>query len=150
VQGEAGVVPQGVATSTRSQGSAAPPDRPRHERRRCAHLAIKGTGRQAQGTGRAGPVHRNGGQRPRLARRRPAEDARRHRDLPPPAVETAMTAATENLRAVRPAARGGWVGVVLVVALWTVAHIGCHGNDDSELSVTPPVSESTAEPSRGP
>jgi len=29
--------------------------------------------------------------------------------------------------------------VTALVAIWTVAHIGCHSDEDTELGVTPPV-----------
>jgi hypothetical protein len=51
-----------------------------------------------------------------------------------------MTAAPAETRTDPVAAvRWGWVGLVVLAALWTVAHIGCHGDDDNELGVSPPV-----------
>jgi hypothetical protein len=29
--------------------------------------------------------------------------------------------------------------VIILIAVWTVAHIGCHSDHDTELGVTPPA-----------
>jgi hypothetical protein len=46
-------------------------------------------------------------------------------------------AAADDVRAAP--ARWGWAAALLVVALWTVGHIGCHRDEDTELGVTPPA-----------
>jgi hypothetical protein len=33
--------------------------------------------------------------------------------------------------------------VTAIVAVWTVAHIGCHSDEDTELGVTPPTENRT-------
>ena len=54
---------------------------------------------------------------------------------------------TEDRVALAPV-RWGWAGALLIVTLWLVAHIGCHGNEDTELGVTPPVTKSVNEADR--
>ena len=38
----------------------------------------------------------------------------------------------------RLVSRVSWL-VSIVIAVWTVVHIGCHSDDDTELGVTPPT-----------
>lgn len=48
-----------------------------------------------------------------------------------------MTAAPATASDKTAFSRWGWAGAIVLIALWTVAHIGCHGDEDTELSVAP-------------
>jgi hypothetical protein len=50
-----------------------------------------------------------------------------------------MTATAVDVR-VAPS-RWVWATAFVLVAAWTVAHIGCHGNEDTELGVAVPARE---------